>query len=146
MSYSKSGKKSIFLLLVFACTVISSCSPTIALYDQFAYTQATSIKVDLQNLAGESSSVSYADAKDEIIKVTTELQKAFEYSNGRSKNTISTKQYAILLGENNFYKTFLKTWKTEGKLSEAGADEIKIKIGQLMDQVIELENGKNKGK
>ena len=146
MNYSKSGKKSIFFLSVFICTLVNSCSPTIALYDQYAYTQATSLKVDLQNLAEESSSVAYGDAKADIIKVTTELQKGFEYSNGRSKNTISTKQYTILLGENNFYKTFLKTWKTQGKLSEAGADEIKIKIGQLMDQVIELENGKNKSK
>jgi hypothetical protein len=144
--FSKSGKNSIYLLLLFLYTTFNSCSPSIAVYDQYAYTQATSLKVDLQNLAVESSTVAFPDAKADIDRVNTEVEKGYEYANGRSKNTISTQQYEILRGENNFYKTFLKTWKSQGKLSPTGANEIKIKIGQLMDQIIELENGKNKNK
>lgn len=130
--------------LLFLYAPINSCSPTIALYDQYAYTLATSLKVDLQNLAEESGTTNFTDAKADIERVNIELQKAYEYSKGRSKNTLSAKQYEILLGDNNFYKTFLKTWETQGRESPTAANEIKIKIGQLMDQIIELENGKNR--
>lgn len=133
---------SVLFLLLF--TTITSCSPTIALYDQYAYTQATSLKVDLQNLAEESSTINYTDAKADIEKVNIELQKAYEYSKGRSKNSLSAKQYEILLSDSNFYKTFLRTWQTQGKESPTAANEIKIKLGQLMDQIIELESGKNR--
>ena len=133
-----------YLLLLFLYTTFNSCSPSIALYDQHAYTQATSLKVDLQNLVEESKSVVFKDAKADIDKVNTQLEKEYEYAKGRSKNTISTKQYGILRDENNFYKSFLKTWESQGKLSPAAANEVKIKIGQLIDEIIKLENFKGK--
>ena len=89
--------------------MFTSCKSTIALYDQFAYTQATSLKVDMQNLAEESSTINYPDAKTDIDNLNVALQKAFEYASGLSKNSLSTTQYSILLADNGFYKTFLKT-------------------------------------
>ena len=106
-------------LVIFWITIFNGCSPTIAFYDQYAYTQATSLKVDLQNLAQESSTVSFTDAKADIDKLNVNLQKAYEYSKGRAKNTLSTEQYSILLSENGFYKKFLKTWQAQGKTSPA---------------------------
>lgn len=135
-------KKNFYSLLI--CVLFFSCKPTIALYDQYAYTQATSLKVDLQNLALESDSVSYETAKPDIDKVNVELQKAYEYNKGRNLNSLSTKQYEILLSDKNFYKQFLSNWKSSGKESETFAQDASEKIGQLMDQVIKLENGKNK--
>jgi hypothetical protein len=132
----------IFLLYLYAASV--GCANHIAFYDQYAYTQATSLKVDLQNLATESSTVIFTDAKADIDKVNTQIQKALEYSKGRAKNTLSTDQYAILLSGNGFYKSFLKTWDSQGKLTPAGANEISKSIGDLMDQIIKLESGKTK--
>ncbi|MEP6681768.1 MAG: hypothetical protein ABJA35_00845 [Parafilimonas sp.] len=129
-----------FLLTI----MLIGCKPTIALYDQYAYTQATSLKVDLQNLAMESDSISYNAAKPDIDKVNTELQKAYEYNKGRNLNSLSAKQYGILLSDNDFYKQFLNNWKASGKESEVFAQNVSEKIGQLMDQIIKLENGKNK--
>ncbi len=129
----------IFLLLLSV-----GCKPTIALYDQYAYTQATSLKVDMQNLALESQNANYNDATADITKVNTELQKAYEYNKGRDLNSLSTKQYEILLSENDFYKQFLNNWKSSGKESATFAQNVSDKIGQLMDQIIKLENGKNK--
>lgn len=137
-------KKYCGILWVFLWALIVSCSTHIAFYDQYAYTQATSLKVDLQNLATESSTVTYADAKTDIDKINVEIQKALEYSRGRAKNTLSTDQYKILYSDNGFYKAFLKTWNSEGKLSPAGADEVSKEIGELMDQIIKLESGKTK--
>jgi hypothetical protein len=135
-------KKHFLWLLLFAS--LFACKPTIALYDQYAYTQATSLKVDMQNLALESDSVNYDIAKPDINKVNTELQKAYEYSKGRDLNSLSTKQYAILLSETDFYKSFLADWKKRGKENETMAQNISEKLGQLLDEVIKLENGKNR--
>jgi hypothetical protein len=129
---------------VFLLVLSIGCKPTIALYDQYAYTQATSLKVDMQNLALESQNVNYNEATADINKVNTDLQKAYEYNKGRDLNSLSTKQYEILLSENDFYKQFLNNWKSSGKESATFAQNVSDKIGQLMDQIIKLENGKNK--
>lgn len=131
-------------LWLFLLAFLFGCKPLIALYDQYAYTQATSLKVDMQNLALESDSVSYDVAKPDIDKVNVELQKAYEYNKGRDNNSLSTKQYEILLSDGHFYKSFLANWKTKGKESEALATDASNKIAELMDQIIKLENGKNK--
>lgn len=124
--------------------LITGCKSTIALYDQYAYTQATSLKVDLQNLALESATLSYDSAKADIAKTNVELQKAYEYHKGRDNNSLSTKQYEILLSDTHFYKSFLKDWQAKGKESAVMAENISEQIGELMDQVIKLENGKNR--
>jgi hypothetical protein len=98
----------------------------------------------MQNLALESDSISYDSAKVNIDKVNTELQKAYEYNKGRDVNSLSTRQYEILTSPSNFYKSFLNNWKTKGKENPALSMDASEKIGQLLDQVIKLENGKNK--
>jgi hypothetical protein len=135
-------KKQLFIYFLIAS--LAGCKATIALYDQYAYTQATSLKVDLQNLALESATTNYDAALPDIDKTNTELQKAYEYNKGRDKNALSTKQYEILLADDHFYKGFLKDWKTKGKENNTMAQNISDQIGALMDQIIKLENGKNK--
>ena len=134
----------LYFVIILLVLFFQSCSPLISVYDQYAYTQATSLKVDLQNLVKESAIINYDDAKDNISKVNPELQKAFEYAKGRSKNSLSTSQYSILLSDTDFFKRFLNDWKVQKKEPEIAADEESVKIGQLMDKIIELENGKNK--
>ena len=134
----------LYFVTIFLVLFFQGCRPLISLYDQYAYTQATSLKVDLQNLIKESATINYSDAKNDISKLNSELQKAFEYAKGRSLNSLSTKQYAILLSDTDFYKKFLNDWKVQKKESETAADEESIKIGQLMDTIIKLENGKTK--
>ncbi len=145
----KSNKtKNLFFViksLLFLITIsFFGCKPLISLYDQYAYTEAISLKVDMQNLMLESDSIKYADAKLDISRVNTELQKAYEYAKGRSNNSLSTKQYAILLSEDGFYKSSLRTWQKQDTLSSTSASLKSDKIGQLLDQIIKLENGKNK--
>jgi hypothetical protein len=132
------------LIIAVSLWLLSACAPLISLYDQYAYTQAVSLKVDMQNLADESATTNYTDAKANVDAVNTELQKAYEYDRGRSKDSLSTKQYGILLSDKGFYKNFLKDWQTHSKLSTTAAGEMRIQIGKLMDEVIALEVGKNK--
>src|SRR5262245_44188305 len=107
LKHIKTARKTLLAPLILSL-VLSSCA-TISFFDQYAYTQATSIKVDLMNLAEQSATTNYDDAKTEIDRVVTEVQKAKEYSLGRKLNTISTSQYEILLKEDGFFQTFLKT-------------------------------------
>jgi len=118
------------------------CKPTIALYDANAYSQAVSIKVDLDNLADTSSTVEYSTALPLINQVTAEIQKAMEYNDGREKNTESTQQYQLLISR--FLTPFLDTWKTQTKISAGAVAEYKMNFGRAMDEIIKLENGKNK--
>src|SRR5436305_11707734 len=104
---------------LFLFVLLISCKPLISLYDQYAYTQATSLKVDMQNLALESDSVSYDSAKLDIDRVNVELQKAYEYNKGRDLNSLSTKQYEILVSDKDFYNQCLSNWKSSGKENKA---------------------------
>ncbi len=133
-----------FFLSVIIASFFASCSPLIAVYDANAYAQAISIKVDLQNLADESATTNYTNAKADVDKVTSNIQKALEYDRGREKDSLSTKQYEILLADGHSYKTFLQLWQSQGKISATAAAEFKSSIGQIMDRIIRLENGKNR--
>jgi hypothetical protein len=129
------------ICFIVAATFLS-CKPTIALYDANAYSQAISIKVDLDNLADTSATVDYTTALPLINEVTAEVQKAMEYNNGREKNTESTQQYQLLLS--NFLNPFLSRWKTQTRISAASVPEYKMNFEKAMDYIIKLENGKNK--
>ena len=133
-----------YLFVVALIFVLQGCKPFIALYDQYAYTQATSLKVDIQNLALESATTTYKDAKGDIKNVIVALQKAYQYSKGRDNNSLSTKQYEILLADDHFFKTFINNWQTKGMESAVFAKDVSDQTGNLMDQIIKLENGKNK--
>jgi len=121
-----------------------SCKPLIALYDANAYSQAVSIKVDLQNLIDTASTVDYSNAVAQINQMNTEIKKAMEYDKGRDKDSISTKQYEMLYSDAHSYQAFLKIWQAEGKVSKAFSTEYKSTIEKTMDEIIKLENGKNK--
>lgn len=133
--------KPAFICFIVAATFFS-CKPTIALYDANAYSQAISIKVDLDNLADTSSTIDYSTALPLINQVTAEVQKAMEYNNGREKNAQSTQQYQLLISD--FLNPFLNTWKTQTRISAGAVVEYKLNFSKAMDYIIELEIGKNK--
>ena len=139
MRPSPPGHPKIFWLFILVLG-ISGCA-SIAVFDQYAYTQATSLKVDLQNLIDLSASKTYSQAKVEIEEANTSIMKAYEYEKGRKKAEIMAKMYGILLSEDGSYKKYLKKWKEEGKQSAAFVEEAKVQIGKLMDQIIQLEGG-----
>jgi hypothetical protein len=60
-----------FTILFFSCSTISK-------FDQYAYTQATSIKVDALNLMSLATD-EYTNHTEEVKKMQTEIQKIYEY-------------------------------------------------------------------
>jgi hypothetical protein len=143
MNKIKTSSK-LFLISFLLGAVLYSCKPLIALYDANAYSQAVSIKVDLENLVDTSSTVDYSNATAQTSQVNTEIQKAMEYDRGREKDSISTKQYEKLYSDAHSYQAFLKLWQSEKKVSKDFAHEYQGTMDKIMDEIIKLENGKNK--
>ena len=81
MKKESTNQRYLSALLILVC----SCSPIISGFDQYAYTQATSLKVDALNLM-DLSTDQYTQHKVEIAAVQSNLQKIYEYEKNRPKN------------------------------------------------------------
>ena len=87
----------------------------------------------------------YSANKDIVEDLKTKLQKSYEYSKGRPKNDISTKQWEILISpDRNLLGGFLKRWESKNTLSRAFIDDAKGLVGDAFDTIIGLESGKIK--
>lgn len=122
---------------------LTACSTT-SKFDQYAYTQTTSIKVDACNLmshATESYDVHAAD----VQKMQTAINKMFEYEKNRPKNTFSEKMWMIIKDSTGHsFGGFVKRWQREGKLNAAFVTESQALVSQSFDQISQLESGKIK--
>ncbi|OYW29629.1 MAG: hypothetical protein B7Z47_04580 [Chthoniobacter sp. 12-60-6] len=123
--------------------VLASCS-TIAMYDKEAYKNATELKVDARNLM-ELASQPYSAHEKEAKDFQSKLDKAYEYDNGRIKNTITVKQWDILRDpKRDLLGGFLAEWKEEGALRPRYIQNKQVQIGRAFDTIIQLESGKLK--
>lgn len=139
------------LATICICLLIS-CSPTIATYDQFSYSQNASLKVEVLKLM-EKSSEPYDNHKAGIEKVMTDVQKTMEYDIHKPKNAVMTKMWEILWKRiqseekkqgigGQIAVGFFPFWKDKGSMSPAFADEAQAQIGQMFDTILDLEAGK----
>ena len=132
-----------WLLAVMLVSLISGCA-TISKFDQYAYTQATSLKVDalqVMNAATEQYDVHKAD----VTGVQTAIDKIYEYERSRPKNAISEKMWTVLKDSSgHLFGGFIKRWQQEGKLDAVFVKEAQGVIGQAFDQIAQLESGKIK--
>jgi hypothetical protein len=122
------------------------CSPTISLYDQYAYTQSTSIKVDALNVMGMATD-SFQVHKKDVHNLNVELQKIYEYDKNLPKNTNTTQQWAILMDPNaHLLATFLKQWQSHTKEDSTYIALRKTQVSRAFDTIIQLEVAKIKSK
>ncbi|PYJ78857.1 MAG: hypothetical protein DME69_07060 [Verrucomicrobia bacterium] len=135
-------------LLIVGLSCFAACS-TISTYDQAAYANVTSLKVDTLNVVGQATG-SYSEHTKEIAELNTKLDKAYEYDHGRPLNQKTIDLWNQLLKENpndpdsGILPHFFELWKTQGKISSASIKGEKARIGQAFDKIIALESGKNK--
>jgi hypothetical protein len=81
----------------------------------------------------------------DVQSVTLTLEKAYEYDRGRAQNSITVKQWEILLDPNrNLFGGFIRRWREKGSLRPAYIAEKKPDIAEAFDQIIQLERGKPK--
>lgn len=129
-------------LLVVLFTVCSCAS--ISHFDQYAYAQTTSIKVDALNTM-DLAITDYISSTQIVQGLETNLQKLYEYEKNRPKNDLSIKMWDKLLNkEGHLLGGFIERWKTEGKLNAAFISESKEQVGDAFDQISGLESNKIK--
>jgi hypothetical protein len=133
--------------LVLVCAVFlvafHGCS-SISLFDQYAYTQATSLKVDALALMGKATEQApmYNEAIEQLL---IKVDKAYEYEKGRPKNEITTRMWDVLKNpDRNLLGGFVKRWREKGQLSQAFIDESKELVGEAFDLISSLESRKIK--
>jgi len=137
-------KKTVFFFSFVVLISMAGCTPTISLYDQYAYAQAISVKVDALNLM-DLATEDYQSHQKEIAALNVEIQKIYEYDQRRTKDSLTVKQWDILKNPNgHLLGSFLNNWKTSGKLSTVYIGDKKTTVTVAFDEIIKLENHKNK--
>jgi hypothetical protein len=135
------------LLFVFGCATISN-------FDQYAYTQTTSVKVDVYNLMSKSNE-RYSNHLNDLDAVNSKLMKNIEYEKHRSKNKISILMYDRLwklindtttihgIGK-EFKHGFFPHWQEKNTLDTVFISQAKAQIAEGFDLIAELESKKIK--
>lgn len=123
--------------------LLASCA-TISSFDQQAYENATSLKVDARNVMANASQ-SYSSQQTKVKELRTNLEKAYEYDLGRPLNEITVKQWDLLLDPaGSLLGGFLSEWKESGTLLPGYVRSKQTQIGRGFDTIIGLESGKLK--
>ena len=127
----------ILLVSVIGCATISS-------FDQYAYTQTTSLKVDALNTMDLAVN-EYKIQEATVQELQTKLQKVYEYEKNRPKNEITLKMWDVLLNpDGHLVGGFLNRWQKDGKLSKTFIDNDKKIVSDAFDQIAGLESHKIK--
>lgn len=127
----------IFLFSFTACATISS-------FDQYAYTQTTSLKVDALNTM-DLATDEYSAHEKNVQELHTNLQKIYEYEKNRPRNEITLKMWNIILDTNgHLLGGFIKRWQNEHKLNAVFVQEEKKIVADAFDQIAGLESHKIK--
>ena len=133
---------SLAYVIVIAAT-LAACA-TISPYNEKAYENATSVKAEAIKLLGKANEP-YSTHQKDIDTLELDASKANEFAKGLSQNTDIVKQYAIILNQDGgLLYGALKKWKTKDRLSDVEIAEFSAQLGKQFDQVIGLEQGKNK--
>ncbi len=121
--------------------LLNACS-TISTFDQYAYTQTTSLKVDALSVMAHANE-SYPSHQQEVQQVQTALSKMYEYEKNRPKNVITKKMWTVLTDSTgNLYGGFIRRWQKEGTLDTAFIRISQDLVSQSFDQISQLESGK----
>jgi hypothetical protein len=137
-------QRSLFLSLFLTASLWLGSCKTISVFDQFAYAQATALKVDAMNIM-DKATATYASQQADIDAVLTRVEKAYEYELHRPKNGITVKMWQLLKNpDRNLFGGFIKRWKNDSTLNATFIGEAKIQIAQAFDMIVELESQKIK--
>lgn len=135
-------KQSITLFLL--AFVLTACDPIIGAYSAEAYKNATSLKA--RSLAMiDRSGKSYGSQEADAVALMTDIDAAYEFSNGLPKNSISARQWDEMRDPNaGLMGGFVAGWKRNGTTGSFFRGEKKKQIARAFDYIICLEVNKQK--
>ena len=144
MKVTRISSRMLMLNILLLSFILPGCKPLIAVYDQYAYTQVTAVKVEALNLIDKATE-NFSAHQADVEKVNIAIEKAYEYERHRPKNNITVKMWEILKSpDKNLYGGVIKRWKAQSTLGRGFIDEIKIQIAEGFDLIAELESQKIK--
>lgn len=131
------------ILIVFLSILFfNACTPIIGPYSPKAYENATSLKpqtLALMNKAKEP----YSIYKDRVEQHIIKLKEAHEFVKGIPSNSISARQWEILIKEDGMlFGKFVKRWEEKGIMNSMFIDEFKNIVSDAFDEIICLEANK----
>lgn len=135
----------VFLVLL---GLLSACAPLIGPYSPVAYQNATSLKAETLALMDKATEA-YDTHKGEVDKLFVEVNKAHEFVKGVPSNSISSKQWEILIKpDGDLMGKFFSRWATSDSktLSKTFINEFKSVISDAYDEIICLEANKKETK
>lgn len=139
VAFRKSILVMVLLLLSSSCKSLKT-----AIFDQYSYQQAISIKVESLNLMDDASQP-FNTFEVEVEDLMLELQKMVEYEKNKPNNEVSYAMWNVLANKDkNLLAGFFKRWKDDGQLSEAFTNEAKLQVSEALDLIIKYEAQKNK--
>ncbi|MBE9586598.1 hypothetical protein IM792_19270 [Mucilaginibacter sp. JRF] len=125
-------------------TVMAACSPLMSPFDQVAYTQVTSLKVDALNLMGKATEP-YSSHEAEVKDLQIKVDKAIEYDKHRANNGITITMWELLNApDKHLLGGYFVRWKEKSTLDTAFISAQKKIVGKAFDQIAELESKKIK--
>ena len=134
------------LFVLSVAFVLNACKPMIAAYDQYAYTQTTSIKIDVLNLIDKSNE-SYFKHQQETEEVVSSINKMKEYERHRTNDQTTSQMWEVIIdstGEKGLVGRFLTKWKNDTTIKKIIIEDAKPLIGYGFDLIAELESKKLK--
>jgi len=131
-----------FIVIILSCL---SCA-SISSFDQYAYAQTTSVKVDALNLM-DMAIEDFSTHQASVSGFQTKLQKVYSYEKNRPKNEITIKLWDKIIDPNgHLLGGFINRWEKEKKLNATFISEEKKLVDAAFDQIAGLESKKNKPK
>ncbi len=129
--------------IVFVLVVATSgCAPSIAPYSPAAYELAVDLKVDALRLM-DLAEFPAAEHARRIESIERDLDRAWEFAQGRPANEHTTRQWALMRSpDHHLLGGFLAEWRRRGQLSPVFIAESKRLTGLAFDAIIGLESGK----
>lgn len=128
---------------VFLCLIVLSSfgcgSLMLAAYDQKAYENATSLKVETTNLLNDVGITCNID-KLKKAALLVKLEKAYEYANGVSYNNEAAKNWRDQI--DTLFPSIYKVCAEAGSVSSAAFDLFVQQVKQGFDTIICLEANK----
>jgi hypothetical protein len=129
-------------LLIIFIGFLSACAPVIGPYSSIAYQNATSLKAETLTLIDKAVDP-YDVHKEEVDKLFLEVNKAYEFVKGVPSNSISSKQWEILIKrDGDLMGRFFSRWSETKILTNTYIDEFKPVISDAFDEIICLEANK----
>jgi hypothetical protein len=145
MEHARRSALSLYLS-VLLLGLLSACTPLIGPYSPVAYQNATSLKAETLALMDKATEP-YDAHKAEVEKLFVDAAKAYEFVKGIPSNSVSAKQWEILIKrDGDLMGKFFQRWSERKTLAPELIKEFRGIVSDAYDEIICLEANKKEAK